>query len=328
MVMKRVRLSLLYGVLVVLIGLNVLAILQRERIGDWWVLRGYAPSVAVSTLAEQTAMTDDGRHLFYINRPSLEDKAGFNKHCSNHTEHSVVLGCYHGDRQGIYLYDVQDDRLEGVEQVTAAHEMLHQAYERLSGEERQRIDGLLEDFAAHGNLPQRLKDKLDLYKKNAAANLANEMHSIFGTEIAALPAELETYYAQYFTDRKAVVAFSDKYQGEFEARQAKVKAFDKQLSDIDARISTNKAELERQQKALDAQRARVQAFLAAGDTEAYQRGATAYNRQVSVYNALIDETERLIDDYNVIVAQRNAISVEEQELQQALDSRRQESTAQ
>lgn len=326
--MKRLRLGLLYGLLVALLGLNIAAILKRESISDWWALRGYAPSAQITALAGQTTMTDDGRHMFYINRPSLEDKAGFNRHCASKSEHSVVLGCYHGNRQGIYLYDVQDDRLEGVEQVTAAHEMLHQAYERLNGAERQRIGDLLRQLADGGNLPQRLKDKLLLYKESDAnIDLSNEMHSIFGTEVKDLPEELEAYYARYFTDRRAIVKFSDKYQAEFEDRKAKVESYDKQLNQIDGKINANKVQLESQRVALEAERSRLQALIRSGDADTYQSGAAAYNRKVASYNALIDDTQKLIDDYNVIVAKRNAISVEEQELQQALDSRRQESTS-
>src|SRR3982751_4835203 len=142
--MKRLRLSLITGLLILVVAANVTAILQREQHCDWWVLRNYAVPAEITTLATQTTMTDVGKRLFYINHPALEDKASFNADCSGKTEHSVVLGCYHGNRQGIYIYNVQDPRLEGVKQVTAAHEMLHQAYDRLNGKDRTRINGLLQ----------------------------------------------------------------------------------------------------------------------------------------------------------------------------------------
>ena len=78
-------------------------------------------------------MTDKGRNLFYVYDPQLLDKDGFNTQCTIE-EQSIVLGCYDGS--GIYLYDISDVRLEGVEEVTSAHEMLHAAYGRLSAKEK------------------------------------------------------------------------------------------------------------------------------------------------------------------------------------------------
>jgi chromosome segregation ATPase len=147
------------------------------------------------------------------------------------------------------------------------------------------------------------------------------MHSIFASEIRDLPAELETYYSKYFTDRHQVVAFSDKYQGEFAARQAKVDMYDGQLHDLDEQINRSKGALTDLQKDLSRRRAEVQANVSSGNSSAYQSGATEYNRLVGEYNVLVDRTQQLIAEYNSIVAARNAISTEEQQLQKALDSR-------
>lgn len=266
--MKRVRFGFLYILLVLLLSANVLAVIKRQWIGDWLALRNYAAPTAIVALADQNTMTDAARHYFFVNHPSLEDKAGFNQHCSSKTEHSVVLGCFHGDRRGIYLYDVQDVRLEGVKQVTAAHEMLHQAYVRLSTKERLRIDTLLVQFAEKGDFDDRIKEKIELYRSSEPDSLPNEMHSIFATEIRDLPSDLEAYYGTYFADRTQVVAFSDRYQGEFAARQAKVDSYDGQLRDIDERINHNKDSLADRQKDLTKRRAEVQSYLSSGNNSA------------------------------------------------------------
>ena len=52
-----------------------------------------------------------------------------------------MLGCYILNK-GIYVYDITDDRLAGVRQVTTAHEMLHAAYDRLSVKERAQVDAM------------------------------------------------------------------------------------------------------------------------------------------------------------------------------------------
>ncbi|HEX9153253.1 MAG TPA: hypothetical protein VF809_00350, partial [Candidatus Saccharimonadales bacterium] len=144
--MKWLRRYWPYLLLALLVAGNVGVWIRKDQIADWWRLRNYRASLEVAVLATDTTMTGWGQNLFYINHPTLEGKEAFNKHCSNYGEETAVLGCYLGNRQGIYLYAVTDSRLEGVRQVTAAHEMLHQAYDRLSSKERKRVGKLLWDF--------------------------------------------------------------------------------------------------------------------------------------------------------------------------------------
>src|SRR5688500_2058841 len=146
-----------YLLLVVLIAVNAVVWVQRDALADWWRLRDYAPVQDITALVEDTTMTDYAEHLFFVNHPSLENKQAFNEHCADHGEETAVLGCYHGDRRGIYLYAVDDARLEGVRQVTAAHEMLHQAYDRLSGADRKRISKLLQEYYNTGLIEEDVK---------------------------------------------------------------------------------------------------------------------------------------------------------------------------
>src|SRR5512141_104233 len=107
--------------------------------------------------------------------------------------------------------------------------MLHQAYDRLSNSERKRVEALVNNFYNTGALSADLKTKIDNYKKQGA-DVANEMHSIFGSEVGNLPAELEAYYQQYFTSRAKIVAYSDSYQAEFTRRKEQVTEYDAQLA--------------------------------------------------------------------------------------------------
>ncbi|MET1033372.1 MAG: hypothetical protein ABWX94_02645 [Candidatus Saccharimonadales bacterium] len=310
-----------YIVLVVLLAVNATVWIKREPITDWWRLRDYQPSQEIAVLVTDDAMTDKARHLFYVNHPTLENKEDFNMHCSDKSEDTAVLGCYHGNRQGIYLYAVTDSRLEGVRQVTAAHEMLHQAYDRLSNAERERIDKLLQDFYTGGMISEDIKTKIDTYKKQSDVVLANEMHSIFGSEVRNLPHELEEYYKQYFVDRSKVVGFSESYRAEFTRRQELVKKYDTQLANIKRQIDSNKASLETKMTALKAKEAEIDQDVSGSNQAEYNSDVQTYNSTVQAYNAQLAATRTLIDQHNQIVGQRNDIAVQEQELQQALDSR-------
>ncbi|HYH75844.1 MAG TPA: hypothetical protein VD735_07860 [Candidatus Saccharimonadales bacterium] len=301
--------------------MNGVVVWQRQAIGDWLRLRNYQPPQNIVALADDTTMTDYSKHLFYLNHPVLEDKTDFNKHCTESGQETAVLGCYHGDRMGIYLYDVKDPRLNGARQVTAAHEMLHQAYDRLSSGERKRINALTADYYNSDAISKDIKEKIDSYRSQKDAVIPNEEHSILGSEVRDLPADLEAYYSQYFSNRSKLVAYAEAYRGEFTRRKELVDQYDKQLTSLKTQIDANKADLETRLRALKAKEAEINADAAQSDSAAYQADVQSYNDQVRGYNTKINNTRDLIDTYNTTVAKRNDIAIEEQQLQKALDSR-------
>lgn len=318
--MRQYKNSRLVGLVFSLILLSAVAVgfWQRQAIFDWWRLRGYEPSATVAQLATDTTMTPSAQHLFYVFRPELNDKSSFRSYCTEWAEATVVLGCYVTNR-GIYLYDVQDPRLQGVKQTTAAHEMLHVAYQRLSADERRRINALLEE--AYKNVTDtRIRATIDAYKKNGD-DAVNELHSILATEVATLPPELEAYYKRYFSDRSKLVGYYLAYEDEFTSRQQKVEQYDAQLEALEARVTSNKASLEYQAQQLDTERVQLDNYLAAGNYQAYNAGVINFNNQVRQYNALADATRADIASYNSIATERNQVALEHHDLTSALDSR-------
>lgn len=309
-----------YALFALVMIVNVTVFTQRVWIMDWLRLRSYDAPAPIAALASETSMTPYAERLFYVNHPALENKTAFNQHCADHLEHGAVLGCYHGNRQGIYVYDISDARLHGVEQVTAAHEMLHQAYDRLDGKEKEHIRDLLQAFNDTQLTDENVKEKLELYRQADTVDLINEMHSIFATEIAALPTELEDYYRQYFNDRQKVVAFSQQYRAEFDKLQKQVEAYDAQLASLEKEIEASKNELDDDLDAVQAKERQLQQS-SKDDVAAYNAEVRAYNRMVDAYNAKAEVTRAMIDEYNAIVAKRNDIAFAERQLQQALDSR-------
>ena len=129
--------------------------------------------------------TGKARRLLYLNRPDvISDVRAFRERCS-FDERTIVLGCYRGGGRGIVIFGVTDPRLHGVEQVTAAHELLHAAYERLSAGDREAVDA-----PARGGLGRRRFPRSSGRESRATtpSDRLDEMHSIFGTELALLPA--------------------------------------------------------------------------------------------------------------------------------------------
>jgi hypothetical protein len=306
-----------YSLLVLLIGGPVLTWQYKTELYDWARLRDYQPSAAVAKLATDTTMNDAGKHLFYVYKPSVESKDAFGQHCRD-TERTIVLGCYVRGT-GIYIYDVTDVRLTGVKEVTAAHEMLHVAYDRLKPTEKQRIGALLNK--AYGDVSDaRIRANIDSYRK-AGADVTNELHSILGTEVKTLSPDLEAYYKRYFTDRSRIVAFSNQYEDLFTERQAKVAAAELTLKNLKSQIDSLESSLKREAQELTVERERMNALLSSNQIAAYNAAVPGYNQRVAGYNADVATEKSLIDQYNTIVKERNALVLETNDLIKAIDSR-------
>lgn len=293
-------------------------ITERQSIIDWWRLQNYKPSAEIVKIANETGMTQHARDLFYVSDPKIQDREAFNFNCNATAERGRVLGCY--THQNIYLFNVTDARLSGVLQVTAVHEMLHAAYERLDEETRTKVDGLVAAQASALSGDKHLQDLIALYKKTEPGEENNELHSILATEYATLSADLEAYYARYFDgNRGKVVAFQKAYNAEFDASQARIDAYQKQLDTLKPSIDANTAELKRRNQEIASESARLDS-LRSSDVAAYNREVPGFNAKAQEYNRIARETQALVARYNEIVGKiKNEIALQT-DLNQSLDS--------
>jgi len=311
-----------------LLALPFIVWFKAQALVDWWALHDYTAPQSVAALATDDKMTPYARKIFYINHPEITSSLStFRSKCPQ-SEQTIVLGCYRSRQQGIGIYDIQDARLNGVEQVTAAHEMLHAAYDRLSTEERNNVNTMLNDYYKNDLHDQRVLETIDSYKTLEPNDVVNEMHSIFGTEISSLPAPLENYYKQYFTDRSSVTGFAANYEGEFSSRTDKINAFDQQLASLKQTITSEQQQLQDQLSQIESDRARLDTYRAENRVSEYNAGVPAYNREVDAYNSLVAQLKVNINRYNELVEQRNAIAKELRSLDSAIDTRSIPSTVQ
>jgi hypothetical protein len=200
-------------ILLASVGGALFLILNRQTVLDQITLMRYEPQVEIVGLADRTTMTEKGRSSFYASQPSLEGSQQFSQICGNNEQGTAVLGCY-ANRQ-IYIFNVTDTQLDGIREVTAAHEMLHAAYDRMSDDERARVDQLLEVKYEELSNDQAFADRMAYYAKAEPGERDNELHSIIGTEVRSIDPELEAHYRRYFSNRAAVVDLHDKYSAIF-----------------------------------------------------------------------------------------------------------------
>lgn len=293
------------------------AIAKRQDIADWIALRNYTPSAVVSSLADKTTMSAEARKLFYVYDPRLLNETVFNEKCTV-TEETIILGCYDGE--GIYLFDISDPQLDGVEEVTSAHEMLHAAYDRLSGREKEQVGALL-DQALTATSNQRIKSLVESYRRRDPSSVANELHSIIGTEMRTIPAELEEYYRRYFDDRLKVVAYSEKYEAVFTDLKNQVEQLDADLALRKAEIEGREADLASRAAELDAWSSRLERYRAENNISQYNAEVDQFNSAVAAYNQDLQRTRDLIAEYNLLVEQRNNIALQQNALIHNLDSK-------
>jgi hypothetical protein len=204
-----------------LISVSVAALLffNRQFVIDQVNIWQYQPTLSVAQLVDRSGMNDKGEFYFYASTPTLESTQVFNDKCGHREESTAILGCYAA--QKIYIYNVTDTRLDGIREVTAAHEMLHAAYERMGDGERQKVNALLETEYNKLKNDKNLYERMAFYAKTEPGQRDNELHSMIGTEVVSINKELEEHYKKYFADRQKVVALHTKYATVFSDLQAR-----------------------------------------------------------------------------------------------------------
>ncbi len=299
------------------------AVLNRQFVLDqlnvWW----YQPTSAVASISSRSGLSDQGKFYFYTSQPAIEDAEAFNVNCVRQETGNAILGCY-TNRQ-IYIYNVTNAQLDGVEEVTAVHETLHAIWERMSANDKKTVGDLLEAAFMKIN-DDKLNERMAYYSRTEPGERLNELHSILGTEYSNLGDKLEAHYAKYFVDRSKVVAFHENYQSVFDSLKAQADA-------LSAEMVALKASIDSETKQYNAEAASINE-----DAANLKNSANSVDRssssQVNAYNArrqaLLNRIEALDDlrakinaetqSYNEKVTAYNKLVVSSNELNKSLDS--------
>ncbi|HEX6258725.1 MAG TPA: hypothetical protein VFZ48_04555 [Candidatus Saccharimonadales bacterium] len=314
---KILRLLLSFAIF----GVALFGLLNRQWIIDQATVWQFQPSEELVSLSKNARMSEAGRFTFYASQPRLSDREEFNTKCTHTESGTVVLGCYVGQR--IFIYDITDKRLEGIREVTAAHELLHAAYERLSATDREYVVSLLHTESKKAMGPAFQK-RLDAYKGVSEEDRNNELHSIFATEASSLSPELEGYYARYFTDRKAVVGLFKKYESvitDLQASQeALVKSLDSLADNINSgvkRYNQDSRQLANDISAFNARAAQRNGFAASTEFNAARSELIIRQQELSSRYAAL---QRQIQQYQAKKQQLDALQLQADSLRRSLDS--------
>ncbi|MDF2443792.1 MAG: hypothetical protein JWR01_1995 [Subtercola sp.] len=311
-------------VIAVIVGVPVGAVawsFVHQRVEDQVEVWQYRPSPAISAMADESGMSDEGRFYFYASAPTIESAADFQSVCGSSTDDFVLLGCYTGS--SIHVFDVADARLSGIRGVTAAHEMLHAVYARLSDSDRNDLDVLLEQqYDAHKDDPD-LAARMLSYATTEPGQRDNELHSIFGTEVGELGPALEAHYAKYFTDRTKVVALNASFEAVFTQIHDQESALAAQVTAAGDRIDSESAQYSADSDTLSSDVADFNRRAAAGDIASrseFDRQRSALEARQADLASRYTGIQSDIAAYDALRGQLQALNSQAQELGRSLDS--------
>ena len=308
---------------IIVLSAAVFVMANRQQIIDEITLWQYKPSAEIVAIADRVKMSDVGRKMFYVSNPQIKSANEFNEDCRRVEKGNAILGCYNPSSRDIYIYNVANSELDGVKEVTAAHEMLHAAWERLGASEKSHLSELLEQ--AYNNVKnKKLSERMEYYDRAQPGTRANELHSILGTEFANLGDELEEYYRRYFTDRSEVVKLHAQYQEKFESRENEAQKLSESLK---VRKEKLNRELSQYSTDLADYNGRVADFnRRAGVSGGFLSQNDFYSQRQALKAELSELNERRanlnseINSYNSDVLRLRELGVQIDELNKSLDS--------
>ena len=228
---------------IVFYGFAGYAYLNRQRVVDQLRVWKFTPTAAISEQVHRTGMSGDGKFLYLASEPTIESKTNFNTVCSVVTADTSILGCYISRTQRSYIYRETDSRLDGTEELWAAHEMLRAAWDRMSPTQRASLRGplatvLMASTDESINLSGRIAD----VNRDDPTDREAELYAIVGTEVPIVGTTLERNYSQYFVSRDAVTKLAAHARSYVVALKLKVDALSTTISDlgrtIDKRVKT------------------------------------------------------------------------------------------
>jgi hypothetical protein len=315
---KSVIYTVIFGVFTLLVVLA--AILYVNRLLDYFAAQNFQPTANVAAVKDKLQLTSRGHDLFYASQPAIQQQKELNSNCRSTERTAAILGCYY--KRQIFLYDVTNPELSGALEVTAAHEMLHAAYDRLNFLEKQKVDSLIERQYEKVKDDAEIAKLMDYYEKYEPGAETNELHSIIGTTLADLDPELETYYAQYFLDRQSIVEMNRRYSDVFKRLNDEAERLTKLMSELKISIDADMARYETSTKQLEYdiesfnQRVGSGGFYSQGEFYASRQALIARINQLNTEQRSINED---VDSYNNYVKQLNKLSVKVNELNSSIN---------
>jgi hypothetical protein len=286
-------------------------------IADFIVGLSYQPSEVMVTIRDQLELTSKGTRIFNAIKPEIKEKEEFNQICRDMESENAVLGCYRNDR--VYVYNISNEELAGILEVTSAHELLHAVYHRMGADEKAELSSELSK--AYEENREALGKEIELYDD---VDKEEELYVRLGTEIADLPEKLERHFAEVFSNQDKIAEFYQGYIGVFRGIEHRLAELLEKTKTVQAEISEKTTRYETDVANLNTE---IAEFNNCAKTPNCFKSTAVFNRRRSelmakkeAVNALYDEIDGLISDYNVLAREYNENLLHGQALNMAINS--------
>ena len=274
------------GALVLVAGFFV--IFFGQRIIDFYSGRDYEPTPEMAKIIERLELTDEADLILRAVHPVAQESEEFNKNCSNREEEMSTLGCFSPSDNRIYLFKIESEELDGINESVLAHELLHAIYQRMNNIERTGVNRELDTY--YKEHQELFGDYLTKYSDE---QYYTELHSVIGQRIKSddLPHKLRDHYIKYFKNQDNIANFYAKYRAIFDDLKQNIESLSAKIEGqrtiINEKRESYQNHLNQYEEAADAMRRRTEKGQYNSIRE--QQAAYAYVREL--YEAL--ENERL-----------------------------------
>jgi hypothetical protein len=234
-------------------------------------------SPEITKIAEQAGFNQYGKFIFYSNSPEVVGPDRLNEVCPNNSEKSVEFGCFDGNNKKIYILKSPDPEFDTIMYVTAAHEMLHAAWLRLSNTKREEVAGQLNLALSKNAGNGKLNTQISQYPKDKEI-INSELHSFAGSEFTGI---YDEYYKDYFN--RIYLPYSNKVAYDSKV-EAKIGAIDRKAAQLDALA----AEINNFKNNYVYPFERSY-YLDSYNYNAYKKNIDIVNQKINYYNQLLNE---------------------------------------
>lgn len=304
-----------------LIAFSYLIIVNKQYIIDQITVWQFKPTEEVLDLIERAGMNESGKFIYLASQPKLDGTQSFNDECNRVENVSAILGCYTDGK--IYIYDIANEQLDGIREVTAVHETMHAVYDRMDNKEKLHINELLEEEYSKIKDNDKLSKLMDYYSRAEPGQRDNELHSIIGTEISEISSELEVYYDKFFDDRQKVVELNDKYSSIFCQLEERAEDIVEQMNILSEGISVRISQYNADVAVLNNQIATFNERANSGDFSSQSE----FNYERSILTSRVNELNYMrnsinndISTYNELLSEYNSIDSQSEKLKNSIDS--------
>ncbi len=302
---------------VIFLGSVAFAIINFQAIKDFYFSTTFSPSNEISEIDQKLDLTDKGHRIFFASSPTINTAEDFNQNCKSAGEDISTLGCYNGQR--IYIYNIESDELDGIKESTAAHELLHAIWQRLSTADKENLMPTLESIYEKSS--EEFKKSLKTYEESAKTE---EIYVRSATQIKDLPENLEKHYAEYFNNQDKIVEFYDSYIAPFNAIEKETEALQTELNTIMTTIEQKRADYESRSDAFSTavnefNNCASNAGCFASNYAFSTRRSELLTEQASL-NELLDSINVDIELYNAKVEEYNVRVIHGNELNRIINS--------